>query len=83
MALFDVLFFLLVIDLFAAIIFLVKVFSRINRSVFEKYKYMGPFALIVPGVLDQLGRIYTVVVAFLVLIFLVGFAFLSSGLESG
>ena len=83
MALFDLVFFLLVMNFLVVIVFVVKVFSRINRSVFERYKYMGPFVLVIPGALDRLGRIYLLVVAFLVLMFLAGFAFLSSGLESG
>lgn len=82
MRLFDFVFFMLFIDFFAVIVFLAKAFSRINRSKFERYKYLGPFALFISGALDKTGRFYMVLAILLALIFFLGFGYLSSSLES-
>lgn len=52
------LFAILVIMFVFSVFFLAKAFSSLNRNEFEKYKYLGPFLLLIPSVLSWRGRGY-------------------------
>jgi len=55
----DIVFILLFLILFGFQVYcLANLFSRIDSDLFSKYRLFGPFALLLPGVLNHGGKVF-------------------------